>query len=218
MKRRKYIYLLTLIGIVAGFVLLSLFVYYFPESPLDIEFSEEVQEHRNPFMDALMRLVSWFGYMPWSAAIAVATAIIFFILRYKKEGLFILLTLLSGLVSSGLKLLINRPRPTDDLVEILEKAKHQSFPSGHVIFYVTFFGMLFLIMRHHHNFYKPVRWIVMSICIFLIFVVPLSRVYLGAHWFTDVTAGFIAGLFCLALLGYFYLVKKAPAMASGQQP
>ena len=207
---RKRTYIITLLLIVTGFVLLSIFVFYFPDSPLDREFSDEVQEHHNEFMDGLMRAISWFGYMPWSAAAVIGTAVAFFIFRYKKEGLFILLTMASGLVSSGLKILFNRPRPTEDLVRIIEKAKHQSFPSGHVVFYVTFFGMLFLIMRHHKRFTRILRLPVMVLCIFLIFTVPLSRIYLGAHWFTDVTAGFFAGLFCLAILGYFYLFKKTP--------
>lgn len=211
LRNRKSTYLITISLIVIGFIILTLFVYYFPNSPLDQEFSEEVQEHHNNLTDALMRAISSFGYMPWSAVMVVLTAGVFFLFHYKKEGVFILLTMVSGLVSSGLKILINRPRPTEDLVRIVEKAKHQSFPSGHVIFYVTFFGMLFLIMRHHKTFNRFLRLPIMYFCLFLIFTVPLSRIYLGAHWFTDVTAGFFAGLFCLAILGYFYLFKKTPA-------
>lgn len=210
LRNRKRTYQITMLLIVIGFVVLTLFVYYFPNSPLDRQFSEEVQEHHNNFTDGLMRAISWFGYMPWSAVTVIGTAALFFIFKYKKEGLFVLFTMVSGLVSSGLKVLINRPRPTEDLVRIIEKAKHQSFPSGHVIFYVTFFGMLFLIMRHHKHFKKMVRLPVMYLCIFLVFTIPLSRIYLGAHWFTDVTAGFFAGLFCLAILGYFYLFEKTP--------
>ncbi len=211
MHNRKHTYLITLLAILSGFILLSVFVYYFPNSPIDLKFSEEIQERHNPAMDWTMKMVSWFGYMPWSAIMVACTSLIFLICKYKKEALFTLLTLLSGVVSSGLKIIINRPRPTQDLVHIIEKANHKSFPSGHVVFYVTFFGMLFLIMRHHLHLSNIIRYPIMAISLFLIFTIPLSRVYLGAHWFTDVAGGFFAGLFCLAVLGYFYLFKKQTA-------
>jgi undecaprenyl-diphosphatase len=113
------------------------------------------------------------------------------------------------LVSSALKILINRPRPTEDVVRILEKAKRQSFPSGHVLFYVLFFGFLALLMYHLKNIPKYIRLIIGIIAVFLIFTVPLSRVYLGAHWFTDVLGGFLLGILSLLILSYLYLRKPA---------
>lgn len=211
-SNRKYNYLITLAIILFGFIMLTLFVNYFPDSALDIGFTKRLQAHQNPFLDRLMKTVSWFGVLPYSAITVVATALIFLALRNKKECLFILLTLLSGVVSTVLKIIVNRPRPSQSLVHIMEKTRFQSFPSGHVLFYVMFYGMLVLIMRHHKNYSNLVRVPVTAISLFLIFTIPLSRIYLGAHWFTDVTAGFFAGLFCLAIMGYYYLLKKETAV------
>jgi len=208
MDRRKKIILLVLSSLAIGFGLLSVVVLLFPNSILDTEFSEEVQEHHNPVLDRLMEWISFPGYSPYSIILVVLTSLIFFLFKYRKEALYILLTLHSGIVSFLLKILINRPRPTETAVRIVEKAKHQSFPSGHVLFYVVFFGFLVLLMRHLKTLPLFIRWPVSLISLILIFTVPLSRVYLGAHWFTDVTAGFFLGLICLYFLAHFYLRRQ----------
>lgn len=206
-KRRKRIIYYLLAVIIIGFLALTAFVYFDPLSVMDREFSEEVQEHQNHLLDAAMRLVSWFGYMPNSPFVVIGTAIIFFIFKYKREALFIMLTMLSGLVSSAVKLLVDRPRPLASLVRVIEKTRQQSFPSGHVIFYIVFFGFLTLLMYRLTTLPKVLRILVSMISMLLIFTVPFSRIYLGAHWFTDVLGGFLLGILCLYLLGYFYLKK-----------
>jgi hypothetical protein len=104
--------MLYVIGTLAiGFLLLTAFVSFLPLSIIDREFSKEVQEHQNQFLDSAMKLISWFGYLPNSPIIVLATAFIFYLSIYKREALFVALTLVSGVISSLIKLLINRPRP-----------------------------------------------------------------------------------------------------------
>lgn len=204
-KQRKRILLYVVGVIIIGFILLSFMVSFFPVSIADREFSEEVQEHQYPILDSLMKLISWFGYMPYSIIMVLASALVFYVSQYKKEAFFLVLTLLSGLVSSSVKILINRPRPTGDMVRIIEKATRQSFPSGHVLFYVVYFGFLTLLMYHLSSVPKYARLTISIVSLFLIFTVPVSRVYLGAHWFTDVVGGGLLGIVCLFILGFIYL-------------
>jgi undecaprenyl-diphosphatase len=199
--------LLVLGAITIGFVVLTAFVLLFPSSFLDIEFSEEVQEHANPLLDGVMKAISSFGYMPNAPIMVSGTALLFLIFKRKKEALFVILTSLSSLVSLGIKILVNRPRPTDNFVKILVKTTEKSFPSGHVLFYVVFFGFLTLLMYEVKSIPKLVKLPVSVISLLLIFTIPYSRVYLGAHWFTDVTAGFFLGLICLYGLSVWYLKK-----------
>ena len=206
-RKRILFYLLGII--LVGFIVLTLIVLQFPVSIVDREFSEEVQEHQFPILDFAMKLISWFGNMPYSIIMVISTAMVFFVLKFKREAYFICLTLFSGLVTASLKLWFNRPRPAADMVRVIEKAKRQSFPSGHVLFYVVFFGFICLLMYHLKNLPRVYRLLAGGISFFMIFTIPISRVYLGAHWFTDVLGGFLLGMICLLVLSYFYL-KNAP--------
>ena len=203
-KYHKRIVAYVLSGISVMFIVLTILILLFPHDFIDVAFSKEIQEDQNPFLDSLMKLISWFGYNPGSVITVLAGALIFFLFKYSREALFILITAASGLVSSVIKILVNRPRPSEPIVRIVQKVNQQSFPSGHVLFYIIYFGFLCVLMYHLTTIPKAVRIIVAGISIFLIVTIPFSRIYLGAHWFTDVLGGFLLGILCLYTLCYFY--------------
>lgn len=190
--------------LISGFVILTLLVSLVSPEVLDLEFSQELQEDQSPLLDAGMHFISWFGNGLAPGIIPGLAALTFLLLGAKREALFSSLTLLSGAVIYGIKLAINRPRPTADLIRVIEDAQFQSFPSGHVTFYVTFFGFMVFLMYRLSWVWPWLRWTVAVFCLVLIFGVPFSRMYLGAHWFTDVLGGFIIGLLCLIGLGWWY--------------
>lgn len=204
-QNRKRLLLSVLGSLLLGFVILTILVSYTPVLLFDYEFSEEVQEHQFPLLDVLMKVVSWPGNAPQSILIVLSASLVFAVFKKKTEAFFIALTLLSGAISRLLKVLIDRPRPTDDLVRIIDVAKYQSFPSGHVLLYVIFFGFLIILMSKMKNINRVVRISIIAISAFLIFTIPISRIYLGAHWFTDVLGSILLGLLLLFILSYLYL-------------
>lgn len=82
-----------------------------------------------------------------------------------------------------------------------------SFPSGHSTVNLILYGFLaFLIARN----LRP-AWqfaIATSVASFT-FLIAFSRLYLGAHWLSDVIGGLAFGTVWLALLGFFYLRKPS---------
>lgn len=206
--RRKRILTYILATIAVGFILLTIVVSQFPPSVIDIEFSEEIQEYQLPVLDLIMKAASYPGYMPYSAILITVTALAFYLRKHKKEALFVLLTAGSALVSTIVKFLVDRPRPAKELVKIVLETHQQSFPSGHVMFYVVFFGFITLLMYMFKHIHQPTRWAVSIFNMLLIFTIPISRIYLGAHWFTDVLGGFLLGILYLFGLSYFYLKQK----------
>jgi len=190
-----------------GFIAVSIFVVMVPFSFIDQHISEEVQERNSSLLYNVMYTISWFGNIPVSLIMVFLTALLFFVFRFKREAVYILITLSSGIISSIVKYIVNRPRPAKNLVKVLEHARQQSFPSGHVLFYTVFFGLIIIIMSQIQIIPKGLKIIVNIISCLMIFFVPVSRIYLGAHWFTDVLGGFILGIICLFILAHFYLKK-----------
>ncbi len=201
-SRRKAVY--VVLGLTVLFLLLTAFVLLLPTTSIDLEFSEEVQEHNFPLLDTLMKGVSWFGTQWVAISLTLGTALIFLINGFRREAIFLSLTLLSSIVTFVIKVLVDRSRPTEDMVRIVVKAQHQSFPSGHTVFYVTFFGFLIFLLFRLRQVPSFVRWSVGGFSLLLILAIPFSRVYLGDHWFTDVVAGFVLGLISLVILISLY--------------
>lgn len=88
-----------------------------------------------------------------------------------------------------LKQLFQRKRP---LSPLLKAAKGLSFPSGHAIMAVTFYGLLIYILQHTID-VNWIRSLSTILIILLIFLIGFSRVYLRVHYASDVLGGFIIG-------------------------
>lgn len=93
----------------------------------------------------------------------------------------------------GLKHLFHRSRPD---VPLLFHAEGLSFPSGHALFSVTFYGLLVYIIYHSVK-NRGVKWTLIAALCLLMIVIGFSRVYLRVHYATDVVAGFCVGFLWL---------------------
>jgi undecaprenyl-diphosphatase len=101
-----------------------------------------------------------------------------------------------------LKLIFHRDRP---LTPLLEAAQGYSFPSGHALMSITFYGLLiFLVWQNEKNVWA--KWILSILLVLLINFIGVSRVYLRVHYASDVLAGFCVGLMWL-LLSLWVLTK-----------
>lgn len=204
--------LLVIMAIVMVF--LGILVHYHSIFGLDVYLSRDLQAVGNTTLkkDLLFHFlyfVSIFGRVLIAAIMVFMTAIVFAVLKYYREAIFTLLTPIAAGINFIVKIIVDRNRPTDDLVQVLDKALDPSFPSGHVVFYVVFFGYLIATMFFVKKIPKIVRAIIMFIAAGLIVAISFSRVYLGTHWTTDVIAGYMLGLILLSVLLYFYLAPKA---------
>ncbi|MEP6949733.1 MAG: phosphatase PAP2 family protein [Ginsengibacter sp.] len=101
----------------------------------------------------------------------------------------------SLLLMFTLKLIFHRDRPVGPL---LRAAKGFSFPSGHALMSVTFYGLLILIVWQNVQ-QAWLKWTLSVLLVFLIIAIGLSRVYLRVHYASDVIAGFSVGLVWLLL-------------------
>lgn len=102
----------------------------------------------------------------------------------------------SILVLSLLKSLFNRPRP---LIPLLEPAMGLSFPSGHAMSSVTFYGLLIYFIWKRREISKLLKAALVAFLIFFILAIGISRVYLRVHYASDVIAGFCLGIIWLTI-------------------
>ena len=206
MKELRRFFIFTLLAIaVLSAIVLTVLVHYIPVAKTDVVLSREVQGIGGGFVLFLMRAISIWGDSWVSTMSVVTAAIIFIAYQYQREALFLLLTFFTDSLSILVKTLIARPRPGADLVAVYEDFGGYSFPSTHVVHYVVFFGFLFAIMVNRKSIPFFVRVAISLFSLFLILGISVSRVYLGAHWASDVIGGYIFGFIMLSIMLRAYL-------------
>ncbi|MEI7620095.1 MAG: phosphatase PAP2 family protein [Candidatus Falkowbacteria bacterium] len=145
-------------------------------------------ENRNDFWTAVFSSFSFLGN--WQFIVVTMLAIIIFLIIKKK--LYFIAPLILSVISSETitfwgKWYFNRPRP---LVSVFVETGF-SFPSGHATIAVAFYVFLaFMFLRLNKGKYSI--W-VYSFAVFIALMIGFSRLYLGAHYLSDVLVGYVVG-------------------------
>jgi len=139
------------------------------------------------------RLGSW-------QIIAIGSLVIITCLLFKKridELLSFIVAILGGnLLFLIFKMAIDRVRPIPETTLI--KAVGWSFPSGHAVMSVIFYGMIsYFLIRETRSWKLHVLTAMASL--FVVFLIGVSRIYLQVHYLSDVIAGYAGGLFWLTM-------------------
>ena len=193
------------IGGVVSIILFSIFTHLFWPA-FDADISGIIRQDRGKSFSALMGFISWWG-MDYKMILSVfCVSFLFFVTSYKREAWFVLSVFIADIINIFLKLIINRHRPED--VHIFPKFQQASFPSGHVVHYVVFFGFILVVMLVNPRINLILRWGISLLCIFLIAGVSIARIYLGDHWATDILAAYIIGFMMLGIVILLYLKGK----------
>ncbi|MEO8955565.1 MAG: phosphatase PAP2 family protein [Ktedonobacteraceae bacterium] len=209
-SKRAYVLLGIYAVQLALFALLAWFVHVHPVIAVDVTITREFQENQAPWLSITMYAVSWLGFQALLFALLVlVTAAVFWLVRLRLEAITIVaLSVVSSLLNGLIKVIVERPRPTAKLVDILYAVGGQSFPSGHVMAYMAYFGLLFslgIILL------KRDRWwhyaILIIPALFVVLVGP-SRIYLGDHWASDVLGAYLIGGVLLGITLWIYLRLK----------
>jgi undecaprenyl-diphosphatase len=118
----------------------------------------------------------------------LVASVLWFFRRRLETAFVIMLPSLAVLLNLLLKVLIDRPRPGSELLD----NGGLSFPSGHVTYAVVFFGFLFYLLPRLIK--QPVLTMALrSLLVILILLTAVSRVYLGAHWMSDILGSLLLG-------------------------
>lgn len=184
--------------LILPFIVLAYFVKNNLTDHLDLSITSFIQtSHPSLIMDTFMRFISDIGYISVMSLIVMFVCIHLYTKKEKRAAVTIALSMLLVLFANILlKNYFNRPRPTNYEAVVYIPHTDPSFPSGHTTTYVVFYGFLIYLVnknleRHHFRF--PLLLILYT----PILTVGISRIYLGAHWFSDVLAGYLFGFWWL---------------------
>jgi len=192
MKRTVAFYWLIGIAIAALAIALG---FYFDDTLRDF-----MAEHQTPALRSFMRYVSLFGDWPSHVAVGLLLLAIAWIRDSKKWTRIFLAMLiamsLAGVTGHVIKRTIPRPRPSVHADMRWGgprfSSKYHSFPSGHVDASTAFFCSLFLANRR-----------IGLACFPIPILIGLSRMYLGAHYLSDVVCAAVLGILCALFVAHF---------------
>jgi membrane-associated phospholipid phosphatase len=192
------------------FGLLAWWVHVHPVLSIDVTITREFQENQTPWLKFLMEAVSYQGYNLWLAiGLILVAAIAFWLVDLRLEAIVVIASAVASALVNGLvKIIVDRPRPTAHVVTIIQGAGGPSFPSGHVMSYVAYWGLLFtfgIIL------FRGARWwrtSLIAISALIVVLIGPSRIYLGDHWASDVLGAYMIGGALLGITLWIYLKLK----------
>lgn len=167
----------------------------------DLAMTIRFQGLQHPALGEAMRLASWPGFPPQSRLIPPAIIATWWLSGRRRVAAFQAAAWGGALISTAIKSVMRRPRPLPPEVRVVvAPLGGTSFPSGHVLTYVAFYGMLgFLIAEELDD--GPLRNASVATITVLLGLVGPSRIQQGHHWTTDVVASYLLGsAFLLALV------------------
>jgi len=200
MKNRKWI----IIGLTILFIVLSILIKTDLIVTVDNLMYKIITIKMSNVITNIYKFITFLGSTEFILFLCAFFIGLFLFLRKHNKGIIISCVLLiSTIVNSVLKIIFGRSRPEEVLKLVIEET--YSFPSGHTMAAVSMYGILiYIVLKSNMN--KKIKTILSCILGVIPVLVALSRVYLGAHYISDVIGGFLIST--ILLLIEIYIIDK----------
>ncbi len=207
--RRTFTFKNILAVVIISFAVLAVLSKQYKYFAFDLSTTLFIQRLDFFWFDLLMKFISFIGNGSSMAVIISLLAIYGYLVGKRHAPLMLIVSTVGGvLLSFVLKVLVSRPRPDPSLInQIGNFVWLDSFPSGHVLGAVSLYGFLLYIAFTQ---LKVSVWrnYIIGICILVMILMGLSRIYLGAHWLSDVLGAYLIGFVWLSFIIFVYQKLK----------
>jgi undecaprenyl-diphosphatase len=176
-----------------GFGWLGYQVHSGEPTAMDLAVRAWVRSLETDGLTGLMWAASVYGAPVRLAPLGLAAAVAFLLRGWRRGAVLVAVTLGGAVIlNTGLKTLFARARP-EAFFDYYPAPDSYSFPSGHALFATCFFGGIAVLMAHRLE-SRVGQVLVWLLALVLIFLISVSRIYLGVHYPTDVIGGFAVGV------------------------
>lgn len=170
------------------FIILWICVYFNVTTAFDNSIYNIIHSINSSVMTNIVKGITFFGNMKTIVVFNILLVILVFIKKNTKLLLITISSIVSGVSNTLIKNIVRRARPLG--LALIEENTY-SFPSGHAMISVLFYGMIvYLLWKHKVKGYK----LITPVLVILILLIGLSRIYLGVHFGSDILAGWSLGL------------------------
>ena len=203
------------IAALCGFIVLAVFAAAYDRFPGDLWLARRLQDIDS---SAFARTLNWAAdaVSGWGQLVVVPVgAVCLLLARRWLEGLLLLVAPAAGILHTAVKEIVDRPRPSHELVSWTSRPHTPSFPSGHADSAIVIYGLLFYFITVSVS--QPVlRLMGQALCLWVILFTGMQRVYTGVHWPSDVLGGYyLGGLVLAALIALHRRLRSAPEAVTG---
>jgi undecaprenyl-diphosphatase len=193
------------VAVIAAILFTGIAIFVFTgQTSFDKEVIQQAHYRENERLTKLIQAITFLGNYQF---LIPANLLLIAILLRDKQKRMAVIVLIIALTSLGFKFLLkelfHRPRPDDAIVTGI---KNFSFPSGHAMLSLAFYGLLILLL-HLWVKNRMQQKIITAFLLLLILLIGFSRIYLRVHYPTDVAAGYFFEVGWMGLL-LFLLQKK----------
>jgi undecaprenyl-diphosphatase len=194
--------------VAAFFVFLAGSARFVDVFPADERIAHTIQTIDVPGLGGFFDVVNALGYSWCYLPITLGAAFGFAVARCWWEAVLLPLTIVPRSVNSALQDLIDRPRPSSDIVKVIDHVSGPGFPSGHTVGTTILFGLLFFLVPAAVS-WRPLRWALQAACLLAVVSAGPARVYVGAHWPSDALGAYLlAFLFLVPLTGAYLVAQR----------
>lgn len=198
------IVLLVFVASLVAFVFITRKVFVLKDEVFDHKFFDYLEPHVTSTRNSIVLFFTFLGTHLFLIPANILLSVYFlFIRKHRWYSIKVPVIALSSLALMFLlKNLFSRHRPD---IPLLKHAAGLSFPSGHALMSVTFYGLIIHIVYNSVK-NRWLKWTLIVLLIMLILVIGFTRIYLRVHYPSDVFAGFATGF--LWLVTSIWMLKK----------